>query len=210
MNQVLASYLLQSSNRRPPATAALSGAASTAESGMYVLDSGTFANLTKKRPDETTQGGEDVSVTTANGEATTEGVVYRKVDALGGEDQKFYAMPDSPDLLCLGELCAEQGHGFYWPPWHKKPNFHRPDGSQVQVKMDHYVPLIAGASLAAPSVQMPSLTSSIHDVIHCLCKICHINFCFLFANIFYWSIFTQMILPDMSLKLIKSLCYKIT
>ena len=96
------------------------------------------------------------------------GALERSIATLGDNKLTFQVLSDTPDLLCVGELCAENGFDFHWRRWQSKPDFERPDGSAVPVVVDEHVPLIAGGALStevpAP-VPFPEVTKSIGDCV---------------------------------------------
>ena len=105
MNQVLASYLLQTQQGKTGGGAlAASGQPPLAAAGLYALDTAAFTHLTKARPEERVQTADKQPVCTANGETVTLGTVNRSVEALGDEQLTFQALSDTPDLLMCGRI----------------------------------------------------------------------------------------------------------
>ena len=85
-------------------------------------------------------------------------------------------MDNTPNLLCLGELCRDQGCAFSWQPYQEVPDFHRPDGTPVEVQVDANVPTIAGGALSAQTrgpVQGP--VGIIHKFLFAVVALCLVN-----------------------------------
>ena len=81
---------------------------------------------------------------------------------------------DTPDLLSVGYRCQELGFGFHWEP-RSVSYFALPDGTEVDLHVDHYVPYLfddgdvtihrAACSYEIPSVGSDFLPSP--EPLHC-------------------------------------------
>ena len=69
--------------------------------------------------------------------------------------------------LSLGRRCAEHGYSFRWDAWAQVPVFIRPDGVEVPIKVENFVPCIVNSDGAAPPRErrrvhcMPAASSSV-------------------------------------------------
>ena len=73
-------------------------------------------------------------------------------------------LPNSPNLICLGEACKNLGYHFEWQPGAPKPTFKK-DGKELGVKMEGLVPTLAGTSVEEEEVreEFQSLVSEFLD-----------------------------------------------
>jgi hypothetical protein len=81
---------------------------------------------------------------------------------------------DTPDLLSVGYRCKEFGFGFHWDP-RSVPYFVLPDGTEVDLHVDHYVPYLfddgdVTINRAACSYEIPHARSEFlpsHEALYC-------------------------------------------
>ena len=64
-------------------------------------------------------------------------------DMLPEEAIRAKVLPDTPNALQLGSRCAQQGYGFYWHPFQRKPSFVSPNGTIIECDVDeNFIPII--------------------------------------------------------------------
>ena len=88
--------------------------------------------------------GEPISLYTANGPKQVKQQVSMQVPRLD-DDQDSYLLPDTPKVLTVGYRCVEEGYGFYWPPYSRRPFFTQPaeNGSDPVILTEvDYVPFL--------------------------------------------------------------------
>ena len=61
-------------------------------------------------------------------------------------------LDSTPPVLTVGRRCQERGYAFHWPPY-GHPRLVRPNGKDVPLSVDHYVPYII------PDVALPVMES---------------------------------------------------
>ena len=118
----------------------------------YTIDSGAFRHLTKRRAGERVSQGPTTEVCTANGITSTQGTVERFVGGLGSSVD-FETLKDTPNLLCMAELCRDRGFAFSWDGFAEVPTFKSPEGAPIPIQVDFNVPTIAGSAMAAANVE---------------------------------------------------------
>ena len=71
-----------------------------------------------------------VSLQTANGERQTTETVPQQISKIGLCHP--YVLPSTPDVLSIGYRCVEEGYGFWWPPFSRKPVLTKPSGRDIK------------------------------------------------------------------------------
>lgn len=117
---------------------------------MWIVDSGATFHITNGAPRRGEQRyplSKPIPIQTANGTTHITHGVTRKVPGLG--QRRCLVMPDSPNLLSLGELVETEGFYFVWDTWYG-PQLWDPRGRRVPLEVTNMVPTIARRQ-AAPA-----------------------------------------------------------
>ena len=77
---------------------------------------------------------------TANGVGGSDSVLPRHSKQIGSIKPRI--LEDTPDAYTVGYRCMEEGWGFSWPPYAKKPVWVKPDGTLISFTVDCYVPYV--------------------------------------------------------------------
>lgn len=84
-------------------------------------------------------------VSTANGPVKSRGL--GRVQSPLGELDETKDIPYSPNLWCVGRGCKAQGYDFHWKALADRPEITNPEGNPVGVRMQGFVPLLAGCTV---------------------------------------------------------------
>ena len=86
---------------------------------------------------------------------SVESVVVEMVEI--ADTVKAALLPNTPNALSAGRLCAQQGFSFVWRPWEAKPEMWAPDRTPIECITDeHFVPTVRRTKTplkAAPVVE---------------------------------------------------------
>ena len=123
----------------------------------YIVDSGAGLDLIQER-DLTKAEKKRVQtlrvpqpVITANGE--TLGTKTIQVALESGEIADALILKDTPAVLSLGKRCVDQGYDFHWcGSQNKNPVLITPQGKEITLVVENYVPIIAAAQAGGNDV----------------------------------------------------------
>ncbi|CAK0813605.1 unnamed protein product, partial [Prorocentrum cordatum] len=82
---------------------------------------------------------------TANGTIAPDTTAVVGLERLG-EDTEAVVLPGRINALSIGRRCAEYGYTFTWNPFEDKPVRLAPDGTPLDVRVDHYVPMVVAVA----------------------------------------------------------------
>ena len=85
-----------------------------------------------------------IRIKIANGIVKHDTVVNCDIQTLGqtsGNAAQVLVGGDTPDLLCIGKRCMEQGYGFHWNPG-ELPYITLPNNDKLVLHVEHYVPYL--------------------------------------------------------------------
>ena len=98
---------------------------------------------------------------TANGIIMVNDCTRLHSDALG-EDIEVIELQSTADVVSVGRLCMERGYTFEWLPY-ALPKLVRPDGYQIRMYLDHFVPMIVESTHSDEGDALPAVVKDHTD-----------------------------------------------
>ena len=148
-----------------PARVLASPARQSQQQTEWILDTGTGNDLCPATQVGVEYSGAPMLLETANGVVPA---TLRSTVALNSldEDADCIVLEQTVRALSLGRRCAEHGYSFRWDPWAAEPVFIRPDGVEVPIKVENFVPVVVNSDGKASTRDrrrvhcMPALSTS--------------------------------------------------
>ena len=84
---------------------------------------------------------ETVVLRTANSTVEVDSCIELRLKRLA-EVIEPLLLDDTPPVFSCGKHCREDGYGFYWAPWAKRPILWTPKGEQIRLQVHENVPYL--------------------------------------------------------------------
>ena len=113
---------------------------------VFILDTGTGADVKKSGGIGLRSDATDLCrVHTAGGVIAPSSKVQLGIEALG-EDIECLELEHTLNALTMGRRCHKFGYSFTWRPWAEVPEVLLPDGTELDVFAEDYVPMISSST----------------------------------------------------------------